>query len=399
MRGRCRRWRGLAGAVPFRPTVLCRRSGRSGEPLAPLRSRRDCHAARLSPAHRRPTGPRLVLSECDFQHMRASRFARTLFFRSQMSRDQAFLLVAALLLAACGEGGGQGSGAGAGTGNPGSVEAVGALSASGLGVTAAAPSSCLASGPGLTDCGSAKESCCTSLPVAGGTFYREYTNSGCNPMGEADPATVSSFRLDKYDVTVGRFRQFVNAWNGGWTPPEGSGKHTHLNGGHGLAIAAKLLGHSGPQGGLEPGWTATDDSNLSLTTANLTSSTGANLSNDYKLYYYSCNTWTDTPTTQENQPSVCVNWNEAYAFCIWDGGFLPSEAEWEYTAAGGSQQRENPWGVTDPGLASRYAIYNCDYPMPSVVCTDSSKITPVGAATLSAGRWGQLALVGNAWQR
>ncbi len=305
-----------------------------------------------------------------------------------MCRDQAFVLVAALLLAACGE---QGSGACAGTGNPGSVESLGALSDSGLGVNAAAPSSCLASGPGLTDCGSAKESCCTSLAVTGGTFYRKYTNSGCNPMYEADSATVSSFRLDKYAVTVGRFRQFVRASNGGWMPAAGSGKHTHLNGGQGLA-------NNSPKGGYESGWATADNSNLSLTTANLTSCMGANLSNDYKLYYYSCNTWTDTPTTQENQPIVCVNWYEAYAFCIWDGGFLPSEAEWEYTAAGGSQQRENPWGVTDPGLASRYAIYNCDYPMPSVVCTDSSKIAPVGAATLGAGRWGQLDLVGNVWQ-
>ena len=47
----------------------------------------------------------------------------------------------------------------------------------------------------------------------------------------------------------------------------------------------------------------------------------------------------------------CVNWFEAYAFCIWDGGFLPSDTEWEYAAAGGSLQREYPWGSTAPGTA------------------------------------------------
>jgi sulfatase modifying factor 1 len=243
----------------------------------------------------------------------------------------------------------------------------------------------------MTDCGSAKESCCASLPVAGGTFYRTYTTTGCSPMGEADPATVSSFRLDKYDVTVGRFRQFVSAWNGGWMPTAGSGKHTHLNGGQGLT-------NNGPQGGYEPGWVTADNSNIALTTANLTSCMGSNLTNDFKLIPYSSNTWTDTPTTQENLPMVCVNWYEAYAFCIWDGDFLPSEAEWEYAAAGGNQQREYPWGPTDPGRANRYAIYNCDYPMPSVVCTDVSKIAPVGTTTLGAGRWGQLDLAGNVYQ-
>src|ERR1017187_4060173 len=91
------------------------------------------------------------------------------------------------------------------------------------------------SGPGLTDCGARSESCCTSLEVTGGTYYRTYTNSGTGATGLADPATVSGFRLDKYLVTVGRFRRFVSAWNAGasYVPPAvpaaGSGKHTHLN--------------------------------------------------------------------------------------------------------------------------------------------------------------------------
>src|ERR1700685_3490361 len=72
---------------------------------------------------------------------------------------------------------------------------------------------------------SCADSCCTSLEVAGGTYYRTYVNSGSSPTGESDPATVTGLRLDKYPVTVGRFRQFVNAWNGGagYLPPAGAG--------------------------------------------------------------------------------------------------------------------------------------------------------------------------------
>ena len=78
-------------------------------------------------------------------------------------------------------------------------------------------------------------------------------------------------------------------------------------------------------------------------------------------------TWTNTASTQENLPINCVNWWESYAFCIWDGGFLPSESEWEYAAAGGSQQREYPWGSAAPGTGNQYAICqygidNCYYP-------------------------------------
>jgi sulfatase modifying factor 1 len=216
------------------------------------------------------------------------------------------------------------------------------------------------------------------LPVTGGTYNRTYTNSGTGPTGEADPATVSGFRLDKYLVTVGRFRKFVNG-GAGYVPAAGAGKHTHLNGGQGLA-------NSGAGGGFEPGWVAEDNGNVAPTNANLACDP-------------SYATWTSVAGTQENLPINCVNWYEATAFCIWDGGFLPSEAEWEYAAAGGSQEREYPWGSTAPGTGNQYAIYGCDYPSGSGSCTGVANIAPVGSATLGAGLWGHLDLAGevSAW--
>lgn len=114
-------------------------------------------------------------------------------------------------------------------------------------------------------------------------------------------------------------------------------------------------------------------------------------------------TWTALPPRQANLPINDVNWWEAYAFCIWDGGFLPSEAEFEYAAAGGNQQREYPWGSTDPGTANQYAIYSdgressCYYPN-DAACTGVANIAPVGYAAQGAGLWGQLDLAGDVWE-
>jgi sulfatase modifying factor 1 len=256
------------------------------------------------------------------------------------------------------------------------------------------PVSCVGAGLGLLDCGADKESCCTSLVVPGGTFFRTYLNSGTGATGTRDPAAVSSFRLDKYLVTVGRFRQFVRAWDGGsgltggagYEPSAGSGKHAYLNGGRGLASGPNI----DAQQVFEAGWIEAQDAEIAPTTSNL-SCAGTDV-----------DTWTDAAGGQENLPVNCVNWYEAYAFCIWDGGFLPSAAEWEYAAAGGCQQREFPWGSTQPGTNNEFAVYGwnydpaCNQPQQGMpTCSSPMAIAPVGSATLGVGVWGQCDLAGN----
>jgi formylglycine-generating enzyme len=230
------------------------------------------------------------------------------------------------------------SGAGAGPQTGDSSAQRGDAGPTCVGESGSPPPSCAGGGPGMSDCGSCTESCCASLNVTGGTYDRTYSSGDGGPAGEADPATVSTLRLDKYEVTVGRFRQFVGAWNGGLArPSSGSGKHAYLNGGSGLSASG---------GGNEPGWDPSDDANIAPTDAHLACDSYA--------------TWTSSAGNQERLPINCVNWYEAYAFCIWDGGFLPSETEWEYAAAGGNQQREYPWGSTDPGTGNQFAIYDCN---------------------------------------
>jgi formylglycine-generating enzyme required for sulfatase activity len=72
--------------------------------------------------------------------------------------------------------------------------------------------------------------------VNGGAYYRSY--DAANNKDKSFPATISSFRLDRFEVTVGRFRKFTAAWDGGFRPAAGAGKHGHLNGGQGLAASA-----------------------------------------------------------------------------------------------------------------------------------------------------------------
>jgi formylglycine-generating enzyme len=204
--------------------------------------------------------------------------------------------------------------------------------------------------------------CSDALPVPGGSFL----------MGSADDvgydnerpqhlALIAPFLLDKYEVTVGRFRRFVADYEG--PPTDGAG-------------ANPLIPNSG--------WMAVSFySDISPDSADLVAA------------IENCGgTWTASAGPGDARPITCVSWYDAFAFCIWDGKRLPTEAEWEYAAAGGSEQRIYPWGQ-DPPNAQR-AVYGCLFSgAPGCSAED---LPVVGSLPLGAGRWGQLDLAGSVWE-
>jgi formylglycine-generating enzyme required for sulfatase activity len=171
---------------------------------------------------------------------------------------------------------------------------------------------------------------------------------------------VSDFYLDKYEITVGRFRAFVNAGKGTQISPP-----TMNAGAHPLVAGT--------------GWDSAWNTNLSTDTAAL--KTSLNCSALYQ-------TWTGAPGSNENRPQNCLSWIEAFAFCAWDGGRLPTAAEWNYAAAGGNEQRKYPWSIppTSTTIDDGYAVY-C-----GGSCTSTQN---VGMKPAGNGRWGHADLAGN----
>lgn len=197
-------------------------------------------------------------------------------------------------------------------------------------------------------CGPNGESCCASarVPEVGAAVDYSMNTVVTTPTSTTTfkyDAHVSAFRLDKYEVTVGRLRSFFKAMNGN---PQANFEAT-----------------MGPDAGKHPkiagsGWKSTWNKRLPASFTDIDSRYGdpALTPNGGQFCMrgahgdYGTTTWTPSADTNpslvdnfEVKPVVCIDWYTLFAFCAWDGGRLPTTAEWG-AAAGDDQGYTYPWG-------------------------------------------------------
>jgi sulfatase modifying factor 1 len=205
-------------------------------------------------------------------------------------------------------------------------------------------------------------SCCEARAIEGGNFELTYHSRAENAVDTSVARSVSPFTLDRYEVSLGRFRKFVASYSVSNLPKEGEGSV------HGLPSS---------------GWRAEWSDNRSYLP----------VSSESVIYgLRNCGSqgtaW--DARDQDDLPVRCVNWYLAQAFCIWDRGRLPTEAEWVFAATAGVEERGYPWttasgrAVISPELAVYWAA-------------DHTRDAPenVGSHAQGAGPFGQEDLAGN----
>jgi sulfatase modifying factor 1 len=238
-------------------------------------------------------------------------------------------------------------------------------------------------GPGAnTKCNGGKDDCCASIAVPGGSFtnYDPYV---------ASAATVAPFKLDKFEVTVGRLRAYYTSIGGnprGNPPAPGAGAHPLI-----------------PDSGWRESWNVRLPGSWKEINARHAAECAVGGYNPQ----WGAATWTPEPGPNEEKPINCIDWYSLFAFAVWDGGRLATDAEWSFVAYSGSEQRTFPWGNDVAAFDTHKDVLTTSFLVPGMnfgrytagpeyrtVDEGPAHISHVGTKT-ERSKWGHADLAGN----
>ncbi|XP_036166390.1 inactive C-alpha-formylglycine-generating enzyme 2 isoform X1 [Myotis myotis] len=94
-------------------------------------------------------------------------------------------------------------------------------------------------------------------------------------------------------------------------------------------------------------------------------------------------------------PVVHVSWNDARAYCAWQGKRLPTEEEWEFAARGGLKGQVYPWG--NKFQPNRTNLWQGKFPKGDKAEDGFHGVSPVNAFP-PQNNYGLYDLVGNVWE-